>query len=1441
MRFKLLLVLLAFTAFNSFAQDFSNKGKEFWLAYSYHVGMMGGGAPTMTLYLTSDVNTNYTVEIFGVTTLATGNINANQVINLNIPTAYFINNEGLFTNRAIRVTSAEPIVVYSYITRSAASGATLCLPVNVLGREYISANFTQLSNENNSNSYITIVAVEDNTTVEITPAGATKNGWVAGQTYTVSLNKGQIYQVLGALNANNNLAGVDLTGSRVRSIASTTGGCKRIAVFSGSGKIRIPATNCSNNSSDNLYQQLYPTGTWGKKYLTVPSRNNPFNYYRIIKNDPTASVYVNGILVPPASFVNNVFYTFFNNIPNLIESDQPISVVQYFTTQNCDGNLGQPNDPDMIVLNPVEQNIDKVTLVNSNLFAASTANFPHQHHIHVIMKNGGTGMSSFKFDGAAVPVANWIPHPSEPSYSYLYLANVTQGNHRIESDSGFNALAYGYANAESYGYSAGANVKDLYQFVSIQNQYASVPFPATCKNAPFFFAMVFPYQPSQIQWLFNGLFPDVTVPNPVFDSTWTLSGKQLYRYKITAPYSIATVGTYPIRVLAQNPTSDGCSGEQEINYELQVYERPTANFNFSSTGCITDSVYFTDISNTNGRNAIEWNYNFGDNNAVNLKNPVHLYTTPGTFDVKYSVVTDIGCLSDTITKTITIAPQPTANFGVSAPTCVNRSITITDSSTVASSVITKWYWNFGDGSPQVVATSNLPQIKTYTSTGSFTITLKVETATGCQSTVFSRNITIAPLPVAEFSFGNACLPSASMSFTNNSTIPGGNASQMSYSWDFGNNTNSQLQDPVAVYTAVGPYQVKLVVTSPAGCADSITKTVNTIYAQPQAQISSPDEVCLGTSASFIDQSTAPSSTITQWLWDFGNGQTSTAKDPVHTYSLAGTYTVSLTATSAIGCVSQVVTKNIIVNPLPIASFSFSSPQCAGGLITFTDNSTANAGNIITWTWNMGDGSAAVVRNSNAPFTHSYPSAGNYTVTLFVETNKGCISPVKTEVIMIHPLPVPGFILPDNCLNDPFSQFIDTSTIANGTASQFTYLWNFGDPNSTPSNPNTSTLKDPKHKYSVVGAYNVTLTVTSAQGCVATVSQAFFVNGTQPVSAFNINGGDQQCSNRQVSITNSSTVDVGKISKLTIQWDYVNTPANEVTINLPVPGAVYNFTYPEFFTPATRNYTIRVVAYSGDSCFNESTRIITMKATPDISFNALPSVCADRSSFLLTQAIVTNIPGSGVYSGPGIVAGSRFDPSVAGVGNKTIRYTFTGTNGCTNFKEQNITVFPVPVVNAGPDRFVLEGGNAVLEATASGNNLVYSWSPATYLNEPADARPVTTPLDDITYTLVVTSQDGCSASDAVFVKVLKAPAIPNVFTPNKDGVNDTWQIQYLESYPGATIDVFNRYGQKVFNSVGYNTPWDGSFKGNPLPAGTYYYIINPKNGRKQLSGFVDIVR
>jgi gliding motility-associated-like protein len=106
---------------------------------------------------------------------------------------------------------------------------------------------------------------------------------------------------------------------------------------------------------------------------------------------------------------------------------------------------------------------------------------------------------------------------------------------------------------------------------------------------------------------------------------------------------------------------------------------------------------------------------------------------------------------------------------------------------------------------------------------------------------------------------------------------------------------------------------------------------------------------------------------------------------------------------------------------------------------------------------------------------------------------------------------------------------------------------------------------------------------------------------------------------------------------------------------------------------------------------------------------------------------------------------------------------------------------------------------------------------------------------------VTTNKGCTKSDDVFIKVLKKPDIPNIFSPNGDGLHDIWEIKYLESYPGCTIDVVNRYGQLVYHSVGYSKPWDGKVNGKDVPLGTYYYVVDPKNGRAKITGFVDIIR
>ena len=1421
------------------AQDFSNKGKDFWVIYTGHID---GTTSRMALYITSDSNAVGTATVNGNVIPFT--VTANQVTTIRLTNSSTPSNSvayngqvtGIGANKGIHIETDKPVVVYSHILNAARSGSTLVLPTNVLGREYYVASYKSVagSGGNIRRSEFAVVASEDNTTVEITPTVTDGSStYPPNVPFQVTLNKGDVFQYQSA---NDN----DLTGSYVKSIATPTSPCKPIAVFAGS---TWTAMGCNNASSgDNLYQQLFPLASWGREYITAPFILRSYDVFRILVKDPTTVVQVNGVTLNPSTLIANTYYDFNtsgNNTPRIITSDKPICVLQYLITQNCDG---VNSDPEMIILNSIEQTLNDITVLSArNDLTPPNTNIT-RHFLNIIIKT--SALSSLTIDGApytSVPVA--IP---STSYSYLQEEVTASTNinpaHRIRSDSGFIAIAYGYGNVESYGYNAGTNVRDLYQFISIQNQYATVNFPAACKNSPFYFSMTFPYQPTQVIWNFNGLFPNDTLgptPAPMYDSTWFVNGRQLFRYKLPAPYTIGTPGSYPIQVIAQNPTPDGCSGTQIIDYNLVVYDSPVASFTFTNNGCVTDSVHFFGTAgNTSGRTVINWSWNFGDAGTASIQNPAHKYNLPGTYNAKFSFITDVGCLSDTAMNIVTLNTPPTAKFGASLPQCLNQQVTFTDSSSAAiGSVIVKWYWNFGDGSPQVITTSNTAQVHTYSTTGTFIATLKVETATGCQSIVFSRNILIQPNPLANFNFSNACLPVGTAQFTDQSTVASGTVAQ--WSWNFGDGGISSLQNPAHNYSSTGPFNVLLKVTTNSGCVDSITKVMNTVYAQPQANFNAPAEVCHGTVVNFADQSAAANSTVTKWLWNFGDGITDTTQNPTHLYAAAGSYNVTLVVTSAIGCISNTAAKTVVVNPLPTANFTISAPICATRNITFTDASSANAGVLNKWTWDFGDGTNAVYTNGN-PFIHIYSTAGIYNATLQVESSKGCISTITTKQVVVNVLPTAGFVSPEVCLTDPAAPFIDTSSVANGSI--VAWNWNFGDPNANVVNPNTSTIQNPTHRYSIVGSYTATLIVTSNQGCKDTVVQTFTVNGSVPAANFTVQNASTLCSNRDVVITDASTVDFGNIIKVEIYWDYSNDPTIKTVNNIPQPGQSYNHLYPEFGTPFTKTYTVRMISYSGINCLSVITKTITVLATPSVQFNSLQSVCADEQPFLINQAFITNgLPGSGVFSGAGTSPSGIFNPALATPGIYTIRYTYTGTNSCANYKEQTIQVFPVPKVSAGPDRFMLQGGSILLLGSASGNGISYLWTPNVAIDSVTRPTPKVSPPDDIYYTLTVTSADGCKASDTVFVKVLKAPVIPNIFSPNGDGIHDKWEIAYLESYPGCTVDIFNRYGQLIYHSIGYDKPWDGTVNGKAVPVGTYYYIVDPKNGRKKVAGYVDVIR
>ena len=170
-------------------------------------------------------------------------------------------------------------------------------------------------------------------------------------------------------------------------------------------------------------------------------------------------------------------------------------------------------------------------------------------------------------------------------------------------------------------------------------------------------------------------------------------------------------------------------------------------------------------------------------------------------------------------------------------------------------------------------------------------------------------------------------------------------------------------------------------------------------------------------------------------------------------------------------------------------------------------------------------------------------------------------------------------------------------------------------------------------------------------------------------------------------------------------------------------------------------------------------------------------------------------------------------------------------GCSDSDTINLTVNPLPLVNAGADVTIIAGASATLGGTPTTNIVggIISWTPISgALNNPTASNPVATPTATTSYTVTVTSTEGCIASDSVVVTVRPGIVFPDGISPNADGANDEWIIDGIDLFPNCQVEVYNRWGELLFQSVGYKENWDGSYKGKPLPVGTYYYIIDLKD-------------
>ena len=373
-------------------------------------------------------------------------------------------------------------------------------------------------------------------------------------------------------------------------------------------------------------------------------------------------------------------------------------------------------------------------------------------------------------------------------------------------------------------------------------------------------------------------------------------------------------------------------------------------------------------------------------------------------------------------------------------------------------------------------------------------------------------------------------------------------------------------------------------------------------------------------------------------------------------------------------------------------------------------------------------------------------------------------------------------------------------------------------------------------------YNFTIQ-TGGNACIIANTIGEIKVNPYPVPDFTFDKTSYCVPNAKVWFINTTTP--APLGNYTYTWDF----GDGGTSNAVSPTHLYISAQPSFTVILTARSTVLL---NGGiiGCESDNTKFLTIvhpQPKADFAKNK-PSVCiGDVVTFTddtrgggLTQKSFWDMgDGAGIQNNNPLTYLYRDTlPSPF-----IITYYSQDTWGCNSDTiKRPFTVYPYPYVNAGPDKSVLEGGSVQLEATVIARSPDYSWTPVQYLTDSKILRPrVVNPATDMTYRLTVTALGGCQRSNDVFVKLLKFPVIPNTFTPNGDGINDKWRIDFLNTYPDNRVQIFTRAGKLVFESRGYTTPWDGTLKGKPLPFDTYYYIIEPGNGRDPITGYITIIK
>ncbi|MBN4062323.1 PKD domain-containing protein [Bacteroidales bacterium AH-315-I05] len=672
-------------------------------------------------------------------------------------------------------------------------------------------------------------------------------------------------------------------------------------------------------------------------------------------------------------------------------------------------------------------------------------------------------------------------------------------------------------------------------------------------------------------------------------------------------------------------------------------------------------------------------------------------------------------------------------------------------------------------------------------------------------------------PMSSFQSGSACLGTP-VTFTDNSTSS--QSSINSWFWDFGDGNMATTQNPTHLFSASGTYSVTLAVTTINGCADTVSQIVE-VHPFPIAGFSTTD-VCFGETVIYTNNTTISAGNYNS-SWDFGDGTSSSLAGPAHLYNTPGTYAATLIVTSDSGCVD---TASAVVNVFdsPVSDFNVAD-DCIGVTALFSDNSTVGGISSITqWEWGFGDGTFASVQNPN----HDYTNAGTYDVSLIVTSDKGCTDTMTLSTTRFS-LPIADFSPTAVCWLDT-TQFTDLSTVTNGTIG--TWVWNFSD--GSPLN----NLQNPGHVYPP-GSYDVELIVISNNGCIGSVNKTVEVYPL-PIAAFTF---DTVCVNAfPTSFTDLSSISSGS----TASWDWLFD--NGFPTSLQNPS--HNFA-------AAGTFVAQLIVTSDKGCIDTIEHFILVNDIPAVDFIAdsfvgCSPVCVN---FFDVGSSVNNVITSWQWDFGNGESSVLQHPSACFIpeGIYDIELSVISDKGCENTLviTQMISVWANPQAgfNYTPDEItILNPEVNFSDASLDASSWQWDFGDG---NTDVGSDPTHIYTDTGIYIVqqVVFNNYGCSdtISTTVNVSGVFTLYIPNAFTPNEDGANDSFSPKGIGVLAeGYSLYIFDRWGDKIFESHDLNLPWNGSIHDRPNQALQAVYVYKVQltdlfNRQHEYTGHVTVVR